>query len=294
MDKNATGQDSFKWLRDMISHSQQIFNTFNWGANCEKFREATALWRLTLSNLVKFSDSRFANAKRKVFKNIHHQFTPIISCTKAQIMEGVRNRSGMEASDSKVRETADNAREFGGKNYEPQLSVDTVWPGRYLWEFWCHCAGHANGSFITILEVGPQHRGRRKNIALGQNHKDCKQFFKPEEKIKCLWPMNHADTKSYMETNMIRDMHIFDRNGVEAAGLGLLKRRLPGKNIVMAGEDTEKKSEGTLLTLVNELSAGTSEKVYSSEGKAVIEATRVVLDIPTLALKLKENGACPI
>ena len=52
---------------------------------------------------------------------------------------------------------------------------------------------------------------------------------------------------------MIRDMHILDRNGVEAAGLGLLTRRQAGENIVMAGEGTEKKSDGRLLTLVNEL-----------------------------------------
>ncbi|CAB4004221.1 Hypothetical predicted protein [Paramuricea clavata] len=54
-------------------------------------------------------------------------------------------------------------------------------------------------------------------MALAQDHKDCEQFVKPEEKIKCFWPMNHADKKSYTEKNMIRDMHILDRNGVEAA-----------------------------------------------------------------------------
>ncbi len=41
-------------------------------------------------------------------------------------------------------------------------------------------------------------------------------------------------------------------------------------------------------------SAGLSEKVYSSKGKAVIEVTRVVLDLPALALNLKEHGASPI
>ena len=31
VDKAVPGQDSFKWLQDMTSCCQQIFNTFNWG-----------------------------------------------------------------------------------------------------------------------------------------------------------------------------------------------------------------------------------------------------------------------
>ena len=61
-----------------------------------------------MSNLVNFSDTRFANSKRKVFKNIH-EFAPIISCLEHQIM------AGMGASDSVVREKADKARELKGK-----------------------------------------------------------------------------------------------------------------------------------------------------------------------------------
>ena len=34
--------------------------------------------------------------------------------------------------------------------------------------------------------------------------------------------------------------------------------------------------------------------MYSDNGKAVIEETRVVLDLPTLALQLKESEASPI
>ena len=113
VDKDLTNKHS--WLQDMISSCQQIFKTFNWGANYEKFREATVLWKLALSNLVNFSDTRFANSKRKVFKNIHHQFAAIMSCLEDQIQAGVRNRSGMEASDSKIREKADKAMELKGK-----------------------------------------------------------------------------------------------------------------------------------------------------------------------------------
>ena len=68
------------------------FQHFQVGANYEKFCEAAASWKLSLSNLVNFSDTRFANSK-----NIHHQFAPIILCLKEQIEAGRQNRSGLEA-----------------------------------------------------------------------------------------------------------------------------------------------------------------------------------------------------
>lgn len=210
----------------------------------------------------------------------------------------------MGASDSVVREKANKARELKGENLNFLLTLSGLVD---IYEKF--------GAIVQVTQIVhllPHERldlyteavSRLKNMALAQDHNNCEKFFKPEEKIKCLWPMNHADKKSYMEKIMIRDMPILDKHGVEAAGLGLFTRRQAGENIVRAREDivraredtesTEKKIDKRLLNLVKELSAGLSEKVYSSEGKAVIEETRVVLDLPDLALKLKEHGASPI
>ena len=112
VDKHVTRDK--KWLEDVIKKCQQIFNTFNWGTNYETFREATALWRLTLSNLVTFSDTRFANSKRKVFKNIHHEFAPIITCLEDQIVAGIKQKPGEAAPDKNKREKAEDARMLKG------------------------------------------------------------------------------------------------------------------------------------------------------------------------------------
>ena len=96
------------------------------------------------------------------------------------------------------------------------------------------------------------------------------------------------------EEKKIRDMAILDKHGVEAAGLSILTRRQAKENIVRAGVDPEKKADERLLKLVEELSAGLRDEVYTVEGKAVIEKTRVVLDLPALALKMKRAGGNPI
>ena len=87
-----------------------------------------------------------------------------------------------------------------------------------------------------------------------------------------------------MEEGKIRKMAILDKHGVEAAGLSILTRRQARENIVRAGEDPQKKSDNRLLKLVGELSTGLQDEVYSAEGKAVTEKTRVVLDLPALSL----------
>ena len=48
------------------------------------------------------------------------------------------------------------------------------------------------------------------------------------------------------------------------------------------------------MVVVNKLAVGLSDEVFSVEGKKVIEATRVILDLPTLAVKIKETRASPI
>ena len=82
---------------------------FNWGSNYEKLVDATALWKLQLTSLIGFSETRFANSRRQVYINIHHEFPAIITCLKDQIMDAVKSY------DAKTREKGDHARERKGK-----------------------------------------------------------------------------------------------------------------------------------------------------------------------------------
>ena len=75
---------------------------------------------------------------------------------------------------------------------------------------------------------------------------------------------------------------------MRAAGLQVRTRRQEAERLVKAGENTQDKIDKRLLSVVSELVKGLSENVYSNEGKKVIENTRTILDLPALALKLKE------
>ena len=223
-----------------------------------------------------------------MFKNIHYQFAAIITCLDDQIKAGVLNKSVLEASDSRIREKADKAMELKGKILNLSFVLNLSGLVDIYEQF---------GAIVQVTQMVtllPHERldkytravQRLKNMALCQDHKNCAQFFSEEEKKKCLWPMNHADKRSYREEKSVRGMAILDQHGVRAAGLSILTRRQKGENFVTSKVDAEKSSDAKLLVVVHRLGAGLSDEVFSVEGKKVIEATRVILDLPTPSSKI--------
>ena len=54
----------------------------NWGQNCEKL-----VWKLHLKDLVNFSEIRFANIRRQVYINNHHDLKAIVTCLEYKIKQ---------------------------------------------------------------------------------------------------------------------------------------------------------------------------------------------------------------
>ena len=103
VDKNITKKKEYVWLKNMIETGHQIFETFNWGNNYEKLRKVSEEWKLKFRSLSNFSETRFANSKRFVFKNILLYLGPIINCLDDWIKAAEENRTNLEASNYKVK-----------------------------------------------------------------------------------------------------------------------------------------------------------------------------------------------
>ena len=116
VDKHACNKKGeHKWTIQFNSICNQIYGTFSWGASHVKLREAAASAGIKARNLVNFSDTRFANSKRRVYQLILDQFPAIMSCLQHYILEGEKNRSGLEAANRDIRDKADKAMELKGK-----------------------------------------------------------------------------------------------------------------------------------------------------------------------------------
>ena len=89
-------------------------------------------------------------------------------------------------------------------------------------------------------------------------------------------------------------MKISSQHGIQAAGLQVRTRGQTGEVLARKGEDILKVTDEKLLKVVRELATGLSAEVYSSEGKAAVELTRTMLDLPHLARKVKTSGSSSI
>ena len=110
-----------KWIIKFNSTCNQLYGTFSWGASHVKLREAAANAGIKPRNLVNFSETRFANSKRLVYQIILDQFPAIMACLQHYILEGERNRSGVEASNRDIRDKADKAMELKGKIFNVEF-----------------------------------------------------------------------------------------------------------------------------------------------------------------------------
>ena len=110
VDTHLCKEERFQWVVDDTDVCSQLFRMFNWGQNHEKPIEASVLWKFHLKELVKLSETRFANSRRQVYLNIHHDLPAIITCLEEKILLSHQN-----PSDGKLREKASEAKELKGK-----------------------------------------------------------------------------------------------------------------------------------------------------------------------------------
>jgi hypothetical protein len=104
-----------KWCIKFNCTCNQLYGTFSWRASHSKLKEAAQSAGIKPRNLVNFSETRFANSKRLVYQIILDQFPAIMNCLQQYILEGERNRNGLEASYRDIRDKADKAMELKGK-----------------------------------------------------------------------------------------------------------------------------------------------------------------------------------
>ena len=114
-DKHTCKAMEHKWINKFNKTCQQIYGVFKWGASHVNLRNAALKLGIRPRNLVNFSETRFANSKRRVYQVIFEMFPAIIDCLNYYIKKGEDNRSGVEAANKDVREKCDMAKELRGK-----------------------------------------------------------------------------------------------------------------------------------------------------------------------------------
>ena len=146
----------------------------------------------------------------------------------------------------------------------------------------------SNGKRKEIQGKNNGKNGKSKEKEEKSNVKNNDNYEKQKNKTSnCLWPLNHADKKTLKENNEIRGIPIISGHGIQAAGLLGETRRQTRQNQILKDINAEKKSDEQLLSLSKELYRGLKDEVYDEESVEVIKMTKVILDFPSLAIKIK-------
>ena len=108
---------------------------------------------------------------------------------------------------------------------------------------------------------------------------------------KCPWSRYHTSKESLKANNSIRNLRVVERFGVPAAGLQVITRRNYKDMLANKKENVEETTEKKLKELTDDISERLSKEVFRDEGKEVIEHTRTLLDLPSLAVKIRKSSS---
>ena len=107
----------------------------------------------------------------------------------------------------------------------------------------------------------------------------------------CPWKRNHGSKASLKKDNTIMNVPVTGRYGVPAAGLQVITRRTYQDILANDKEDVEDKTDKKLLELTKDISDRLTQDVFTEEGREIIEKTRIILDLPSLAVKIRSQDS---
>ena len=294
LDAHIRKDPSFVWLTNVQEICSEIYRKFNWGKNHELLIETCNQLKMTLASLTKFSKTRFANSIRNVTINIRKDFQAIVECLKELA-------KGKESCIEKIREKGQDAdrilKKICNKKFVLQLSgISDIYDvfGKIV-------------NTCQIVDKLPYERydevnkavDELKNMSNHLDHSECVKSYKkskefvgsfPEsDKINghCKWPTYHADVSdlnTHGKYQRIEIKNSFEKKSIETR---LVKRA----EEIRLTKDVGKIVETELLSLVKRLHKDLSSEIFEDKTVEVIELTRNVCDLKSIAEKVDEKGA---
>ena len=297
IDKHIAEIKDFKWLGVLVNICQQLYHEFQWGIQLENLSKAAEDLDIAMRNLQNFSETRFANSKKDVFKNVFLMIKPILAVLEADVMRESTNRSGLEASDPLIRKRGLKARQLRGSFFNQQTllllagivdiylifgaTVNVVQEYRLFphqrYDKFKACIGHMK-ALVTHID----------NQICSGNNCSLKHYHKARHSLK--------------EDGTIQGVFIQDKYPVRAAGLNSHTRQ--AKRFEKDNEDFEDvnqfipddgktnifvKIEEQLSKFATKLSEDIENKTVDEEEVHLIKKTRDILDFSKIILKFRKQ-----
>ena len=320
VDSHLTGEKAklkeFDWVFKLCKLALRLIRNFQWGKEYEKFRSMAEELNVALYNLQFFSETRFANSKRLVFRNLYMMVGPCVGVLEQEIMEAVDNVRQLEAANNDVRKRGQTARELKGSFLNQQNLL--LLAG--LTDIYKTFGDLVNISqayrYLPHQRLSEFDRVLTEMKSLGDHLiSDCENV---NSSAPCLTPHYHKALQSLKKDGTIQNVTVLDKWPTKGAGLNISTRsqRLQAKQskyfsqpqrpeadgdsdediIVAESEDTDEfhnQIGGKLAAFADKLSSDLSEQVVNEKERELIGQTKVILDVKELMINLRSSGLSP-
>ena len=276
VDKHLNDGKKFDWLSSVLSVCQDLYHKFNWGQNFEHFLMAGEELDEVTINLVKTSETRFANSKRFVFTNVLRNLRVIVKCLQDIQNEG-RNGKARE------REKANEAASLEGRllNATCLLQLSAAADVYQVYGHLVNVCQQVNllpherlEKFDAVVEV------------MRIMHQTCEDHTQCGE--ECKWPFFHKAQMTYASSGEILNIPITD-NVPQRAGIGAHTTRSRDRPVEQE-QDIAEAINSNASELVHALAEGLRLKVFPDEERTEIAYTKTLNNLEALYRDIQCRG----
>eukprot|EP00795_Rhopilema_esculentum_P010637 gene10636-19378_t len=261
-------------LGSVIGRLQRELEKLDYRIGLEIIQKACLLGSARIVRKVLDTPGKTAN-RRQVYKNIHHEFPAIITCLEEQILDGVKNRSGTEPANSRVRGKADKARELKGKKLNTCFLLTLSGLADAYGQF---------GLIVKVAQMVQLLLHERLELFMEavdfllkmeeclDDHSKCNSLAPESRKQRCLLPLNQEDKKGLKIKNEIRGLPIVSQCGIQAAGL---QNETQSQSLTMRMKsDSKAASNKQILCWLREIHSGLKSDVYDQASNDMVHNTK--------------------
>ena len=120
------------------------------------------------------------------------------------------------------------------------------------------------------------------------SHKNCGTLVEENAKVKCLFPLLHADKQSLQTTGKIRNIPVIEENPVVAAGLLSRTRNMQRQASISQDVNAEEQVKGRLSMLISTLYSGLKDDAFDAEAVTTKDTVKLFsIQKTAFSMKLK-------
>lgn len=298
VDNHLRKNSKFSWVVALSQSITSIFNDFNFGKEYEHFKDVSMeiqeldKGECKFKNPCFFSETRFANHCKKIYKNFREDFKAIITVFEKRQVEAING-------DYLEREKATNA------NIQMNKILNSKFCLRLsgLCDIYDQCS-----KIISILqEVDILPHERYSSFITKVNYLKCMSTSTYKEncpctkidtsdddetedefkKVVCYWPTYHADSKSLETVGIYQDVPLFL---AEPEEVNVTRSQAKKIKIDSTSNKLLDDVSSELHDLTSYIAQELTSNVYTEDDLILLNDIQVLTDLKLLATKIKLKG----